>query len=159
MKYHFVAVPALGGEAAAAELNRFLGAHRVTHVERAFVPDGPASFWSFCVTWQEGPTPQAAPVVNAPRDRKQVDYKELLTEAQFTVFARLRDLRKALAERDGVPVYSVFTNEQLAAMVQRPVTTLAGLEAIDGVGRGRLEKYGAAVLAVLTQAGASNAPA
>jgi hypothetical protein len=33
MKYHFAAVPAVGGEAAAAELNRFLGAHRVTHVE------------------------------------------------------------------------------------------------------------------------------
>ena len=68
MKYHFASVPALGGEAAAAELNRFLGAHRVTHVERTFVPDGPASFWSFSVMWQEGPAPQTSPVVNAPRD-------------------------------------------------------------------------------------------
>lgn len=44
MKYHFAAVPALGGEAAAAELDRFLGAHRVTHVERmdAAANDGPA---------------------------------------------------------------------------------------------------------------------
>jgi hypothetical protein len=33
MKYHFAAVPAVGGEAAAAELNRLLGARWVTRVE------------------------------------------------------------------------------------------------------------------------------
>ena len=48
--------------------------------------------------------------------------------------------------------YALFTNEQLAAMVQSRVTTAAALEKIDGVGPARVEKYGAAMLAVLTAA-------
>jgi len=34
---------------------------------------------------------------------------------------RLREIRKELAQQDGVPKNAVFTNEQLAATVQRKV--------------------------------------
>ena len=54
-----------------------------------------------------------------------------------------------IAEAEGVPVYAIFTNEQLAAMVQRKATTAAGLAAIEGVGQARLEKHGPRLLAIL----------
>ena len=41
----------------------------------------------------------------------------------------------------------MFTNEQLAQIVQRRVDTLAALGEIEGVGPARLARYGAAVLA------------
>jgi hypothetical protein len=40
-----------------------------------------------------------------------------------------------------VPVYTIFTNEQLAQMVQSRATTKAALEKIAGVGDARIEKY------------------
>ena len=73
----------------------------------------------------------------------------MLSQTDFALFARLRALRKQLAEREGVPAYALFTNEQLAEMVQRGVHNAAGLKEIDGVGDARIEKYGAAFLMVL----------
>ena len=58
------------------------------------------------------------------------------------MFARLREIRKEIAQADAVPVYTVFTNEQLAQMVQARATTKAALEKIAGVGDARIEKYG-----------------
>ncbi|MBP9803395.1 MAG: HRDC domain-containing protein [Candidatus Accumulibacter sp.] len=47
-----------------------------------------------------------------------------------------------MAEQEGVPMYALFTNEQLAEMVTRRTTTIAALGEIDGVGKARIEKYG-----------------
>jgi len=78
-----------------------------------------------------------------------VDYKEVLNEVDFAVFARLRELRKTLAEKEAVPPYAVFTNEQLAAMVTQKSDSLTALGQIEGVGASRLEKYGPAFLEFL----------
>ena len=61
-------------------------------------------------------------------------------------------MRKEIAQAEGVPVYTIFTNEQLAQMVQSRATTKAALEKIAGVGDARIEKYGARMLEVLAQA-------
>jgi ATP-dependent DNA helicase RecQ len=50
-----------------------------------------------------------------------------------------------------VPVFTVFTNAQLAEMVRMPVSTAADLGKIDGVGETRVTKYGKEVLAELAQ--------
>jgi superfamily II DNA helicase RecQ len=80
---------------------------------------------------------------------RRIDYRERLSEADFAIYAKLRSLRKSIAERDGLPAYALFTNEQLAAMVQQRVTSLKGLEEIPGVGPARVSKYGAAFLEIL----------
>jgi superfamily II DNA helicase RecQ len=87
------------------------------------------------------------------RSGPKVDYKEVLNEADFALFCTLRDVRKALSEKEAVPAYSIFTNEQLAAMVTQKAVTAASLETIPGVGAARVEKYGAAFLAVLAAKG------
>jgi superfamily II DNA helicase RecQ len=113
------------------------------------VPNGEDSFWAFCIEFLDG-------VLGADKGRgggPKIDYKEVLDEAQFAVFARLRDLRKALSEKEAIPAYSIFTNEQLAAMVTGKVDSLAAMGTIPGVGAARLEKYGAAFLAQLTSKG------
>ncbi len=83
--------------------------------------------------------------------RSKVDYREVLNEQDFAVFAKLRDLRKEIAQASGVPVYAVFNNEQLAKMVQEKARTKADLEAIAGVGDARIEKYGPRFLDFLKQ--------
>ncbi|MCF1182035.1 HRDC domain-containing protein [Marichromatium gracile] len=61
-------------------------------------------------------------------------------------------MRKTLAEQAGVPVYAIFSNEQMAEMVTRRVETASALSEIAGVGEARVEKYGAAFLEVLGKA-------
>ena len=59
--------------------------------------------------------------------RGKVDFKDVLSDPEFAVFARLRALRKEKADAEGVPAYALFTNDQLAEMVQRRVGTVAAL--------------------------------
>jgi superfamily II DNA helicase RecQ len=131
--------------AAEAEMNGFLRGHRVLAVKKEFVADGENSFWSFCVEYLDGVGAGAL----VPGGRPKVDYKEVLKPEEFDVFSRLRDWRKGVAEKEGVPVYTVLTNEQLAQMVQKQVKGKAGLKEIEGVGEARIEKYGEALVQLL----------
>lgn len=131
---------------AEGEMNGFLRSRRVLAVKKEFVADGENSFWTFCVEYLESAGAAAAWPGKGPK----VDYKEVLKPAEFEVFSRLREWRKAAAEKEGVPVYAVLTNEQLAQMVQKKVSSKAALKEIDGVGEARVEKYAEAVLKVLT---------
>jgi len=88
----------------------------------------------------------------------KIDYKQVLSPEDLLVFSKLREVRKTLAEKAAVPPYAVFTNEQLAAMAQQRVASTAALEKIEGVGPARVEKFGAAVMAVLAAAGATVQP-
>jgi superfamily II DNA helicase RecQ len=143
LKLFVLSVKSLG--AAEGEMNGFLRAHRVLAVKKEFVADGENSFWTFCVEYLDS----AAGAASWPGKGPKVDYKELLKPEEFEVFSRLREWRKAAAEKEGVPVYTVLTNEQLAQMVRKKVNSKAGLKEIEGVGEARVEKYGEGVLKVM----------
>ncbi len=146
MAYAFFRVPSAPEAGAVDELNRFLSSHSVLAVQREWVSAGDGSFWAFCI--QYGETGQA---VTRGGNTTKIDYKEVLTETQFSLYVKLRDLRKQIADREGVPVFAVFTNEQLAEMTKKPARTVADLKAISGVGEARIEKYGKEVLTSITE--------
>ncbi len=73
----------------------------------------------------------------------------MLSPDNFAVFAKLRDWRKATAEQEGIPVYAVLTNEQLAAIATKRPGSIAALRDIEGIGEGKAGKYGEGVLAVV----------
>jgi superfamily II DNA helicase RecQ len=148
MPFEFIQIPANGQGSAKEELNRLLRGGRIASVKKEFVSNGDDSFWAFCIEFLDG-----ALGVDKSRGGPKIDYKDVLDEAQFAVFARLRDLRKALSEKEAIPAYSIFTNEQLAAMVTGKADSLAAMGTIPGVGAARVEKYGAAFLAQLTGKG------
>ncbi len=148
MNLKFFQIPAHGGEAE-AELNRFLGGHRIVNIDRHLVADGAESFWAVCVSYVESEG------VKAPARKNKIDYREVLSEKDFALYVKLRTLRKELAQREGVPVYAVFTNEQLAAMVQQGVTTRAQLASIEGIGEARVSKYADQFLKILNEGAAA----
>lgn len=147
MQMRFFTIPALEPDENAEALNRLLAGGRVAGVERAFVADGAASFWSVVVTLVEGAG--SLPASMKSGSARKLDYREILSEADFEIFARLRVLRKQVAERDGVPPYAVFSNEQLAALVRARVTTVSALARVEGVGAARVERYAGVFLPVL----------
>ena len=149
MTFKFFTIPTADPERAEADINRFLASHRVSQIERHFVPDGTASFWALCITWVEGVEGGGAAAGSDGARRGRIDYREILPADEFALYDRLRTLRKQSAEAEGLPPFAVFTNEQLADMVRRRVTTAAELGAIDGLGEARLTRYGPAFLEVL----------
>jgi len=132
--------------AAEAELNAFLREHRVLKVRPQFVEAGEDSFWSFCVEDVEARV-GAAERPPGRSGKERIDYRERLKPDEFQAYLKLRELRKDLATQDTVPVYLVFTNDQLSQIASIKPQTKADLGKIDGVGATRVEKYGERVIA------------
>lgn len=142
MKIRIFTIPIHGAGQQEQELNGFLSGRRIISLDKRFVDAGPDSAWTFCVTWTD--LSEKAPIVKG-----KVDYKEVLNEQEFKIYAAIRELRKKLAEQEGVPAYALFTNEQLAEMVRQRITSKAQLNRIKGIGTARVEKYGERFLTLL----------
>jgi ATP-dependent DNA helicase RecQ len=69
----------------------------------------------------------------------------------------LRVERGRLAREQGVPPYIIFHDTTLIALAQRRPQTMADLVGVPGMGKTKIERYGAAFLAAL--AAADNADA
>lgn len=145
MKIRIFTIPIYHAGQAESELNSFLGGKRIISLEKRFVDNGAESAWSFCITWTEMSE-------KAPLQKGKVDYKEVLNEQDFKVYAALRERRKKLAEEEGLPAYAIFTNEQLAEMVKQRVSSKAQLHEIKGIGAARVDKYGEQFLEILARA-------
>jgi ATP-dependent DNA helicase RecQ len=65
------------------------------------------------------------------------------------LFETLRDWRRAEAQAQSVPAYVIFQDRTLAEIAAARPRSLEALGAIPGVGRTKLERYGAAVLALI----------
>lgn len=149
MQMAFFAVPARGDNGLQESLNAFLRSHRVLTVHREFVGQGDNSFWALAVEYLEGAAGSKSGSSGSRKSR--VDYKEVLSPADFAMFAKLREWRKATAEQEGIPVYAVLTNEQLAAIVTTQPSTRAQLRDVEGIGEAKDGKYGDGVLRVLSE--------
>jgi DNA helicase-2/ATP-dependent DNA helicase PcrA len=62
------------------------------------------------------------------------------------LFERLREWRAGQAREQSVPAYVVFTDATLTALAEVRPTTQTQLLAVSGIGRTKLERYGADVL-------------
>ncbi len=74
---------------------------------------------------------------------------ELPPEAQ-PVFERLRAWRTSVAKELGMPPYVIFHDATLRLIAASPPSTLTELAGVNGVGATKLDKYGQAILDVLS---------
>ena len=140
MKHKFFTIPIFNSEPAESDLNQFCGRHRIVDIDKHY--DAGNSAWVFCVTWLsvEGAlTPASKSSIDIKKPK--VDYKEILSSEAFEQFCQLRNIRTIVAEREGIAVYNIFTNEQLCAMLEQKITNKAELLKLEGVGQTRAEKY------------------
>ncbi|MEJ6475812.1 DNA helicase RecQ [Pseudoalteromonas piscicida] len=72
-------------------------------------------------------------------------YQDKLAQFNYDkkLFAKLRALRKQLADEDDVPPYVVFNDRTLAEMAQKTPTNDSEFLQVSGVGFTKLSKYGA----------------
>ncbi|MDE3721078.1 ATP-dependent DNA helicase UvrD2 [Nocardiopsis sp. N85] len=65
---------------------------------------------------------------------------------------RLRDWRRAVSQEQKVPAYVIFTDATLQAIAEQEPSGLSQLAAVSGVGAVKLDRYGEAVLALVSGA-------
>ena len=75
-------------------------------------------------------------------------YSQKQTTARYDkdLFARLRFLRKQIADKENIPPYVVFNDATLEEMAQFTPTTKAEMLDINGVGERKLERFGDAFM-------------
>ena len=145
LQYKFFVINASHYSEAETELNQFLKSSQVVNIQKEFVSHGQSALWYYAVEYitNDGKTKSAS--------KSKIDYKEVLSPADFAIFAKLREWRKAAAEKEAVPVYIIFTNEQLAKIAEKRITTKEGLNRLNGVGESRIKNYGEAVIQIVKQ--------
>src|SRR5271154_2101363 len=104
MALKFFTIPIRNPSQGEEELNAFLSSHRVLTVDRRFVDQGENSCWTVCVDFLTGSPNRGG---QAFGKKERINYREVLPPQEFAVFAKLRDLRKQVAQAEGVPVYTI----------------------------------------------------
>jgi ATP-dependent DNA helicase RecQ len=69
------------------------------------------------------------------------------------LFERLRQLRKRIADEQGVPPYVVFTDTTLQEMAREQPTSRIAMLSVSGVGMKKFETYGEAFIEAIVQHG------
>jgi ATP-dependent DNA helicase RecQ len=93
----------------------------------------------------------ARPRVKVRGGKKASSRERAGQECDPTLFEALRELRKELARRDGVPPFVIFSDATLAEMGATRPRDEQELLAINGVGQVKLERYGQDFLALLAE--------
>lgn len=90
-----------------------------------------------------------APERTSDRKFRQRMRANLTAQVDDSLLGRLRSWRAEEAKRQGVPAYVILHDATLIAIAQLAPSTLDALANISGIGEKRLERYGAAVLAIV----------
>ena len=87
----------------------------------------------------------------APRKRSASAPGAPLSDGAERVLTALKQTRRDLAEREGVPLYVIFSNATLADMARRRPTSMEDFLEVSGVGEVKARKYGKAFLRTLAR--------
>ena len=94
--------------------------------------------------------PKSAKLKSAP-SRSPENRPQLGETHQTAIWTALRELRLNLAKAQNVPPYVIFHDRTLKEMIALSPQTLEDLHQVSGVGKQKLEKYGALFLHVLRE--------
>ncbi len=128
------------------EMNHFLRANKIIDIKKELAMLDGNSCWTFCITYLQDAR-LAGSAAAARLGGSKVDYKEVLDAETFERFSAFRKLRKQIAESEAVPAYAVFTDAELAEIAKLKSLTLSAMQAIPGIGKKKMEKYGNAFIA------------
>jgi len=125
------------------ELNSFLSSAKVLDIQSNFFCVGNTAYWSFSVRYIDN----QQHVI-----KEKTDYKKVLSKEQFELFSTLRIFRKQTSEKEAIPAYAVFTDEELAQIASLEKIEESSIVSIKGIGQKRFEKYGNQLIEYLKNA-------
>lgn len=119
------------------DLSRFLVNKRIKKLCPEFFHLDGRIYWTVFVDYET--------VLNDPEDTKQNNFDA----PQRLLFQRFREWRKETAEKEGIPVYIIATNNQLADIVRLAPMGLDALRQIRGFGKKKVDKYGQEIVRII----------
>ena len=101
---------------------------------------------------RSGPTPcrVCRKALHEAVDLKVGRHAGCASDRDDALYDALREWRSEQAKKLGQPAFCVFTDATLSAIAERKPADTAALVAIPGIGQGKLDKFGADVLALVT---------
>ena len=127
----------------------FLKDKAVHRIQDHFFTKDDLPYLAVVIAYAEGPIIPRPESAGHPTQSKSPEWRMLLSDNDVPLFNALRSWRAERAKREGVPAYVICTNSQLARMASTRPRSLAGLGAINGVGKAKLKNYGHDLLALL----------
>ncbi|MCD4678711.1 MAG: HRDC domain-containing protein [Desulfobacula sp.] len=123
------------------ELNNFMLKKNIKIIQPAFFESGSERYWSVFVEYE-----------NIILDHEEKTKKSKLPEldkSQKLLLDKLFEVRRELADKDGVPVFIIASNKQLADIVLKMPQTHEQLKEINGFGSKKIKKYGQEIIEIV----------
>ncbi|MCD9855834.1 HRDC domain-containing protein [Epilithonimonas sp. JDS] len=125
-------------------INDFLAKFEVLHTNSQLIEDE-TNYWSVLVSYQEKKAKE-------PVNKITSISEEELTEEEVIIYNKLKDWRSEKAKESQLPSYIIFHNAHLMTIAKNKPSNLEDLEQVNGIGKTKIEKYGAEIIEVLENA-------
>ena len=137
--------PAIGGFDD-TDIRSFLRDKEVVSIRDYFLIKHETPYLVFALTYflNRLDVPLAPAREQAVKRDEQV--REILNESDLGLYNILREWRMEQSKKEGVPPYILFTNKTLALIVKKRPQSASELNAIEGIRKAKVEKYGAELL-------------
>ncbi len=136
MQIKLFTIPVGDNGATLDEMNRFLKNNKILEVQNQLISNDSGANWCFCVRYIERTLQPTS-----YNKTKKVDYKQILDDATFQKFSKLREIRKKVAEDEGIPAFAVFTDEELAGLAKLDSITEKSMLSVKGIGEKKVERF------------------
>ncbi|MBT5231459.1 MAG: HRDC domain-containing protein [Methylococcales bacterium] len=129
-------------------MQRFLQDKNLISVTEHFHEFKHQPYLTLVITYEAANSVSVTPVVTKKEksDKKQTHWRDLVSEEDAPLFETIREWRNQTAKTLGIPSYVIFNNQELAALIKTKPTTVTALSNIEGFGKGKVEKYGQALI-------------
>jgi superfamily II DNA helicase RecQ len=141
MQIKIYTIPLFGGDWIVEEMNTFLRGQKILQIESQPMSDGANSSWTFCIRYLAHDVAKS-PNVPFRHLGQKIDYQAALDPASAARFGEYRQIRLHLSKKEGIPAYSIFTDEQLGQLAKMETLTLAQMKTVKGIGEKTVEKFG-----------------
>jgi superfamily II DNA helicase RecQ len=130
------------------DLNQFLLNKKVNSIKAEFFKNRENFYWTVFIDCDT--------VIAESKEKKEKGINKQdqphikLDEKDELLLKRLKEMRKQIAEKEGIPVYIIATNVQLMEMIRLKPRSKEALKQIKGYGKKKIEKYGDDVLKIVS---------
>jgi len=122
-------------------LSDFILSKKIKSFRAEFFQDGTDTYWTVLLDYD--------PLIETASRSVKAEERENLDDIQKALFDRLKEWRKERAEKEGVPVYIVGTNKELADIAKAAPKTHEELKIIRGFGKSKVSKFGDEVIGII----------
>lgn len=131
------------------ELRDFIKDKEIVSCDSSFFSRNGQQYLSLVVAYHVSETEPEVSAETTRKTGKTAAWRSMVSDADMPLFNAMRDWRNERAKKEGIPVYVISNNTELAHIVTEKPKSLNALRAIPGIGKAKTERYGSDILKAL----------